>query len=309
MDLLQLQYFRTIARLENITKASELLYVAQPNLSVSLRRLEEELGVSLFDRRRGKIVLTAAGRLFLGYTDSVLEQLDQGIAAVRASVRQSEERVRVASTIVDLMGSLLREFLPDHGGVAFRQLNCRNADVADKVLRGEADFGFIFGERIPRGLEYIEIDSCERVVQLAKSHPLADRGVVSLADLAGERFVCNLSRDDDELLEELSRMSPLRPDRAFECDDNRAEVSMLLYGGGISVAPLSNYLKLINGEPAPALACLRIRETLPEAKLGMIRRTGDRLSPAALQFYEQVDKFFSQERAAARAFAETLPER
>ena len=111
-------------------------------------------------------------------------------------------------------------------------------------------------------------------------------------------------------------MSPLRPDRAFECDDNRAEVSMLLYGGGISVAPLSNYLKLINGEPAPALACLRIRETLPEAKLGMIRRTGDRLSPAALQFYEQVDRFFSQERAVSRPaypsqvrFAHQLPPR
>lgn len=309
MDLLQLQYFRTIARLENITKASELLYVAQPNLSVSLRRLEDELGVALFDRRRGKIKLTATGRLFLDYVDGILDRLDEGIAAVRDIERRSEEQVRVASTIVDLMGRLLQEYLPGHENVTFRQINCRNADVAGKVLSDEADFGFIFGADIPQGLEYIEIDSCERIVQLAKSHPLADRGIVSLAELKDQRFICNLSRDDEVFLTELSRTSTLQPSRFFECDDNRAEVSMALYGDAISIAPVSNYLKLVHSDPQLALTCLRVREPLPEVKLGMIRRTGNRLSQSALQFYELVDRFFRREWEIAQRFTDTLPRR
>ncbi len=307
MDLMQLQYFRTIANLENITKASELLYVAQPNLSVSMRRLEDELGVALFDRRRGKIRLTPTGRLFLDYVDGILAQLDEGIAAVRDAERRSDEQVRVASTIVDLMGNLLREFLPGHESVAFRQLTCRNSEVAGKVLQGEADLGFVFGAIPLRGLEYIQIDSCERGVQLAGNHPLAGRGTVTLAELADRRFICNLSRDDEDLLAELTRTAPFRPDRIFECDDNRAEVSMILYGGGISIAPVSNYLKLVNSDPGLDMVFLRVAEPLPPCRLGMVRRTGDRLSPAALQFYEQVDRFFRKERELARAFTATLP--
>lgn len=65
MDLLQLQYFRAIAQHENMTKAAEALFVSQPNLSTSMSRLESDLDVKLFERRRGKISLTPEGRLFL----------------------------------------------------------------------------------------------------------------------------------------------------------------------------------------------------------------------------------------------------
>lgn len=309
MDILQLQYFQTIARLENISKASELLYVAQPNLSVSIKRLEEDLGVALFERRRGKIKLTPAGRLFLGYVDGILAHLDEGVAATRESQRQSNERVRVASIVVDLMGSLLNEYLSSHEHVSFRQLNCLNSEVPDRVLRGEADFGFVFGAVAQQGLEYIEIDSCERIVQLSRAHPLAEKRVISLPELNGQRLICNLARDDEQVLRELSHGKRLRPDVFYTCDDNRVEISMMTRGGGVSIAPLSNYLKLINATPELDITYLRIREPLPPARLGMIRRTGDHLSGAALQFYELVSRFFLHEREIARAFEATMPPR
>ncbi len=153
MDILQLQYFQTIARLENITKAAETLYVAQPNLSISVKRLEEDLGVALFDRRKGKIKLTSTGKLFLAYVDSILADLDQAIIKVRESDRHANEQVRVASVIVDLIGNLLDDFLPNNPDVCFRQFNCRNHEVAAKIMNGDADFGFIFGVPGQQGLE------------------------------------------------------------------------------------------------------------------------------------------------------------
>lgn len=309
MDILQLQYFQTIARLENISKASELLYVAQPNLSVSIKRLEEDLGVALFERRRGKIKLTPAGKLFLGYVDSILAQLDEGVSAARASQKQSNERVRVASSIVDLMGNLLNAYLPDHADVSFHQQNCRNREVAETVLRGEADFGFVFGAAARQGLEYIEIDACERVVQLSADHPLAGKGILSLSELNGQRLICNLARDDEELIRELSHGKLTDPNVFYTCDDNRAEIGMITKGGGVSIAPLSNYLKLVGGAPEADIRCLRIRETIPPARLGMIRRAGDHLSGAALQFYEMVYRFFLHEREIAQAFEATMPAR
>lgn len=308
MDILQLQYFQTIAKLENISKAAEYLYVAQPNLSTSIKRLEEELGVSLFDRKKGRIRLTATGRLFLAYVDDVLGQLDEAIVKAREADRHSREKVRVASAIVDLIGYLLHDFLREHPDVSFHQLNCRNGEVAGKILNGDADFGFVFGEPLLSGLEYIEIDSCERVVQVAQDHPLASHGIVSLRELAGQRIVCNLSRDDREFFDNLSR-SRFRPETFFECDDKRVELAMITCGQGVSIAPLSNFLKLVNEDPTIPMVCLRIREELPPARLGMIRKTGAHLSVPALQFYEIVHQFFEKEKEIAQNYAVNLPAR
>ena len=79
MDLLQLQYFCTIAQYENITRAAKALFVSQPNLSTSLSRLEDDLGVKLFERRRGKVSLTENGQLFLSYAERVLSELNAGM--------------------------------------------------------------------------------------------------------------------------------------------------------------------------------------------------------------------------------------
>ena len=307
MDLLQLQYFQTIARLENLTKAAELLYVAQPNLSVSMKRLEEDLGVSLFDRRKGRIRLTQAGRLFLAYVDRVLGDLDRGVTEVRAAQAKAGERVRIASVIIDLVGNLLDMFLPENADIAFEHIHCHNNEVLKKIQGDEADFGFIFGDLHDDGMEYIEIDRCERVIQLSASHPLAGRGAVSLSEIGGQRFICNLARDDEALYERLFRSRVLQPDVFYRCDDNRVEVSMIT-GGGISIAPLSNYIKLTREYPGQNLACLRIRDPLPEARLGMVRPMGRHLSAASLRFYQMVSQFFRQEEEIRRAFTRTLPE-
>lgn len=63
MDIRQLQYFMEVARLQSFTKAAESLYITQPSISKTIRNIEEELGVTLFDRSGKKVVLTDAGRI------------------------------------------------------------------------------------------------------------------------------------------------------------------------------------------------------------------------------------------------------
>ncbi len=65
MDLLQLKYFQVAAQLEHMTRAAERLSIAQPSLSQSIAKLEEELGVPLFDRQGRRIQLNQFGRVFL----------------------------------------------------------------------------------------------------------------------------------------------------------------------------------------------------------------------------------------------------
>ena len=76
MELQQIKYFRVIARTGNITKAAEQLFVAQPSLSQMLKRLEDEVGIPLFDRNGKKISLNDAGRIFLKYCDEICNSLE-----------------------------------------------------------------------------------------------------------------------------------------------------------------------------------------------------------------------------------------
>lgn len=72
MNWNQLHYVITIARERNITKAAQKLYISQPSLSMSLKKLEKELGTSLFERKNGELALTYAGELFYEWAESSL---------------------------------------------------------------------------------------------------------------------------------------------------------------------------------------------------------------------------------------------
>ncbi len=306
MDLLQLQYFREIARYENMTRAAANLYVTQPNLSASITRLEEDLGVSLFDRRRGRIALTAAGRTFLTYVEEVLDRLDEGVGQVRLGVQQNLDQLRVAGSIDDFIRDMLLQFYPENQDVYIRQINCANADVFQRVADQTVDLGFALGDPPIPGLEYLLLDTCIRVLILHANHPLADAKTISLSDLKGENFICNAGRDDDILFRELSRSRHFQPRIFCECDDTALELGLLTEGRGISIVPVTNYMKLLRQNPELPLRCLRITDELPLVKIGMVRKTGSRLTRSALRFCQHVEAFFKEENRMTREFLSHL---
>ncbi|MBO1511528.1 LysR family transcriptional regulator [Metabacillus bambusae] len=76
VDIQQLRHFKVIAELEHMTRASERLLVAQPALSKTIRLLEEEFQVKLFDRLGKNIHLNENGRILLKYTNQIMDNLD-----------------------------------------------------------------------------------------------------------------------------------------------------------------------------------------------------------------------------------------
>ena len=83
MNLSQLYYFRKLAELQHYTKAAKELFITQPTLSGSISSLEQELGVSLFQKAGRNVELTKYGAEFLKYVNASLEQLDKGIAIMK----------------------------------------------------------------------------------------------------------------------------------------------------------------------------------------------------------------------------------
>lgn len=77
MELNQLIQFKTIAECETMTQAAEKLHISQPALSTMLKKLEEELGVFLFDRKKNKVSLNVAGKLALTHANEILSKVDK----------------------------------------------------------------------------------------------------------------------------------------------------------------------------------------------------------------------------------------
>ena len=85
MNIYNLRYFVTLARIRQYTKAAEELCITQPSLSHAISQMEKELGVKLFEKNGHKITLTQFGEEFLSYAEKTLDVLDDGIASIKRS--------------------------------------------------------------------------------------------------------------------------------------------------------------------------------------------------------------------------------
>lgn len=120
MNLQQLQYFTTVAKLQNISKAANLLHVSQSTLSKQISRLEEEFGTSFFDRNGRRITINRAGQRFLECSSRVLREVETAKEDIRTIAVGNERRIRVgmAGTPEKLL-SAMSEFASLHPEAEF----------------------------------------------------------------------------------------------------------------------------------------------------------------------------------------------
>lgn len=79
MELLQLRYFLALAKEEHMSHTAEKLFISQPSLSLTIKKLEDELGVKLFDRTGRNIKLNLYGKAFLPHVEDVFSSLERGV--------------------------------------------------------------------------------------------------------------------------------------------------------------------------------------------------------------------------------------
>ena len=95
MELQQLRYFAIAAKYQHITRAANELHVAQPAVSGTIKRLENELGVSLFEKNGRNIALTREGELFYGKIKKILNELDHLPEVLRNEKNRRENTVKI----------------------------------------------------------------------------------------------------------------------------------------------------------------------------------------------------------------------
>lgn len=198
LSLSRLRAFLIIAEELNFTRAAARLHVAQQALSATIRRLERDVGVRLFDRTTRAVELTPAGQAMVKRTRRALDELTHGVADARRADRQGRGNLAVgvmAGAALELTDPILAACARDLPDTAVALDPHLYDDPSAGLLRGTSDVALL---RLPletRGLELTRLFSEPRVVTLSARHPLAKRDALTLADLQATTVVRPASPD------------------------------------------------------------------------------------------------------------------
>lgn len=177
-DLGALELLLAVARHGSLGRAAREVGITQPAASSRVRSMERQLGVALLDRSPRGSELTDAGALVTDWARRIVEAaeaFDVGAQALRGR-RDSRLRVAASMTIAEyLLPGWLIALRAQRPGTAVSLLAGNSATVAQRLLSGEADLGFVEGLSVPEGLDGTVIGRDRLVVVAAPSHAWARR--------------------------------------------------------------------------------------------------------------------------------------
>lgn len=193
MELRQLRQFIALAETQSFRRASEQLFMAQPPLSVAIKKLEDEIGARLFDRGPKGVKLTAAGEAALDAAKRCVKDAERVGAAALAATQGEAGELNVAfisSVTFGLLPRVIQAFRQRYPNVKLTLHEANNRDAFAAMQRGEIDLSFVRMPAIaPAGIATQTIEEDHFCVALAADHPLALKTLVHPSDLSGEPLI------------------------------------------------------------------------------------------------------------------------
>lgn len=200
MEIRQLEYFAEVCRVRNFTKASENLHVAQPAVTKSIQKLEEELGTQLIDRSAKPLRLTERGERFYRRVEDILSRLEDAAAE---AAEQVNCRRPLSVCVSPMSGILVEEMLRNDDVVNrgfFYDIIIRSSiEAMDRLMRRELDIGIVMDVDLPPELEFIPLEEQEALCLMPPDDPLTEPTVLTFADLREARFLGKIDGEKSAL--------------------------------------------------------------------------------------------------------------
>lgn len=193
MELRQLRQFLALAETRNFHRAAETLHMAQPPLSVSIRKLEEELGVRLFERHARGVTLTPQGDVVATHAREIMRlsgELRLFAREMGGGLRGTLSVGFVASATYDMIPKLVPAFRDRFPAVKLRLREASSQDLIEGITKGELDLGLV---RTPlsgaQNIKLTPLFSETMLLALRHGHRLESRTEVNLAELRDEPLI------------------------------------------------------------------------------------------------------------------------
>lgn len=285
-DLNDLLAFRAVAELGNFRKAAESVHISQPAFSRRIEKLEQALGTQLLERTTRRVSLTAAGRDFDRQLRSILDALDATLLGIRGVAATHMGEVRLAcipSAVNYFLTDVIRLFHERYPKIKIRIMDDHANKVLLAVSQGDADFGLTFTGAQEDDVEFSPLLEEEYVAACRRDHPLAQKAQVSWDELASYDYI-NVSKTSGNrlLLDQALAFLPKQPKSLYETQHGTTMIGLVEAGLGVAALPAMAMPK----ENHPLLVSVPLVDPVVTRKIGLIRRRGGVLSPAAKALYD-----------------------
>lgn len=299
IEMKQLQFFVVCADLQSFSKAAEVLYTTQPNVSKVIKSLEEELGFELFVRQNRGIQLTGKGRHVYDYACRTIDNVQQ--LADFARMDKGEELL-VSCNPSSWMAAGFAEFYNENkdGDVCFRIMTASTEDIIRRCADGKDDIGFVymmesqmpsFQYKLERNrLEFLELKRTKAMLYFGARNPLGQKKTMDGIPLENVRLVqCyedefTLDRYWELFVQETNQKPSMKVSVITNSDYVMNELLQNTDLGNISSAYLSHKEKELDH---PGISLYGDEEPV---LFGCVRRKGEELNRWSELFLRFIEK-------------------
>ena len=287
MDFHQLKYFQTLAQIGNFTKAANDLVLSQSALSRSILKLEEELGIPLFERKSRGVVLTRYGEIFLEHVNRSLQEIDKAKQEINNMIDPFHGTISLG--FIQPLGSsfipdLISHFGKEKPGVKYHLTQGITNKILTGIQCGDIDVGFCTSQERIETLSYFPIMDQEIFLIVHKKHRLANKEEVDLCEVANDPFV--LYKPETALydvIEKLCSAAGFNPTMSFQAFDERTIAGLVGAKFGVALIPF------IPGLDMEKISLIHIRKPYCLMSIEMVWRSNGYLSPAVATFKSYVE--------------------
>ncbi|RXZ80972.1 LysR family transcriptional regulator [Paenibacillaceae bacterium] len=288
MELTQLEYFLTVAKLQHMTMASRTLNITQPALSHAIAKLESELGVPLFERNGRNVKLNRYGQMFSKWIEQAMRNIETGKQEIAEWSNPDTGVISVCYLNilgVDLVPNLVKDYQSVHPKVRFELTQGSLGDIDSHLEQGLSDLMITSRESTMVSHRWVVIRRMPLYIVVSASHRYAGRTSLAMAELSGEPFIglknnCGLKATIMSRLQHTGFM--LAP--TYDAEDLITVAGFIKAGLGVSVLPRTLGLMLDD------LVWIPVADEGWHWEIGLKWREDRYVSPAAKRFIAYVEQ-------------------
>ena len=298
MNINQIRYVLKVAESSSMREAATGLYVSQPALSASIRELEEELGILIFERTNKGISLTEDGREFLSYAKKVVAQyevLEDRYISVGRDKEQFSVSTQHYNFAIKSFTEVIKQFEPEK--YLFSIHETRTSEVLENVRDFKSEIGIVSysgaNEALIKKLireyqlEFTPLMRRETYIYFWKNHKLAKRKTISLEELKTYPCISFDQSDDSNFYLTEEAMADYDYDKMIKSDDRATTMELIATLGGYSIGS-----GMLSGDDAilKGLVSVKLKEEEP-LTIGYIVRRGSSLSKYGEAYISEIEKY------------------
>ena len=293
MELLQLQYFLLLANQQHVTRTAEILHISQPALSLTIKKLEAEVGVPLFTRKGRNIALSPYGEAFKQYVEDAFFSLENGKRVLSRMQNTDSRTLNLGLLSPYVWNELLMLFNDLYPSLNINRRSIEDHRFWDSILAGDIDF-YLGGlnqleEMDTSRLDHITLYEDNMVLLVHRDHPFASRESIDLRECRDESFI-NLAAETNlqQFINRMFHRAGFVPKVVMTCDYTLRD-QMAADGHGVSITTELAALK----SDVKGVVHIPLSFPAEKRKLGLVWRKNRVFSDPMEKFYDAALRFYS----------------